>query len=102
MVERNGGPRSIRVPDFMAELIERIAFEAREDSGSIGAAGCRSACRSACWTTCSRTRSGAPSSRKRRRWSRISDVYAALPAITGKLELEYEGSCRARRRSRRT
>jgi magnesium chelatase subunit I len=22
---------------------------------------------------------------------RISDVYAALPAITGKLELEYEG-----------
>src|SRR6266704_3318938 len=26
-----GGPRSIRVPDFMAELIERIAFEARED-----------------------------------------------------------------------
>src|SRR2546423_12658426 len=30
-VERNGGPRSIRVPDFMAELIERIAFEARED-----------------------------------------------------------------------
>src|SRR5438552_12989196 len=30
-VDRNGGPRSIRVPDFMAELIERIAFEARED-----------------------------------------------------------------------
>src|ERR1044072_2553700 len=30
-VERNGGGRSIRVPDFMAELIERIAFEARED-----------------------------------------------------------------------
>src|SRR5689334_19874303 len=29
-VQRNG-TRSIRVPDFMAELIERIAFEARED-----------------------------------------------------------------------
>src|SRR5919204_5485539 len=30
-VERNGGGRAIRIPDFMAELIERIAFEARED-----------------------------------------------------------------------
>src|SRR5256714_2348243 len=30
-VDRNGGPRSLRIPDFMAELIERIAFEARED-----------------------------------------------------------------------
>src|SRR5256885_13545405 len=30
-VERNGGGRSIRVPDFMAELIERIAFETRDD-----------------------------------------------------------------------
>src|SRR5256885_8890558 len=29
-VERNGA-RSVRVPDFMAELIERVAFEARED-----------------------------------------------------------------------
>ena len=26
--------------------------------------------------------------------SRISDVYAALPGITGKLELEYEGEMR--------
>src|SRR5262247_4144508 len=30
-VERNGGARQIRIPDFMAELVERIAFEARED-----------------------------------------------------------------------
>src|SRR5919201_5433120 len=30
-VDRNGGTRTVRVPEFMAELIERIAFEARED-----------------------------------------------------------------------
>src|ERR1035441_2293347 len=29
-----------------------------------------------------------------RAWARIADVYAALPAITGKMELEYEGELR--------
>ena len=42
-------------------------------------------------TSC-RTPSGAPSTRRGAEVvPRISDVYAALPAITGKLELEYEG-----------
>src|SRR2546421_12066659 len=30
-VDRNGGPRSIRIPDFLAELIERVAVEAGEN-----------------------------------------------------------------------
>src|SRR6266581_1805124 len=55
-LERSGRP--LKLPDFVAELIERVAFEARED---------------------------------KRVDPRISDIYAALPAITGKLELEYEG-----------
>src|SRR5947208_15176203 len=42
-VDRNGGPRSIRVPDFMAELIVRIAFEAREDKRVHRPSGLRDA-----------------------------------------------------------
>src|SRR5216683_3262769 len=70
-VDRNGSPRSIRVPDFMAELIERIAFEAREDKRVD-------------------RRSGVS---QRLPISVLDNVLsnAALPAITGKLELEYEG-----------
>src|SRR6058998_945825 len=30
-IEPNGGNRAIRIPDYMRELIERIAFEARDD-----------------------------------------------------------------------
>jgi magnesium chelatase subunit I len=31
---------------------------------------------------------------------RVTDVYAALPSITGKFELEYEGELKAPRRWR--
>ena len=44
------------------------------------------------WKTWSPTPSAAPSRNDEKLVvPRISDIYAALPAITGKLELEYEG-----------
>ena len=52
----------------------------------------RSACPSRCWKTWSRTPSGARLRTKEPvAVPRILDIYAALPSITGKLELEYEG-----------
>ena len=60
----------------------------RSTSDRASASGCRSRCS----RTSSRTPSGArwrPASRRSCR--AITDVYAAIPAITGKFELEYEG-----------
>src|SRR6266536_2129143 len=91
-VDRNGGPRSIRVPDFMAELIERIAFEAREDKRVDRRSGVSQRLPiSVMDNVVSNAERRAIATKEKAVVPRVSDVYAALPAITGKLELEYEG-----------
>src|SRR5205085_4171839 len=91
-VERNGGGRSIRVPDFMAELIERVAFEAREDKRVDRRSGVSQRLPiSVLDNVLSNAERRTISTKEKMVVPRISDVYAALPAITGKLELEYEG-----------
>src|SRR2546426_763918 len=91
-VERNGGGRSIRVPDFMAELIERIAFEARDDKRVDRRSGVSQRLPiSVLDNVLSNAERRTIVTKEKTVVPRISDVYAALPAITGKLELEYEG-----------
>src|SRR5256885_14018711 len=90
-VERNGA-RSVRVPDFMAELIERIAFEAREDKRVDRRSGVSQRLPiSVLDNVLSNAERRTIATKEKTVVPRISDVYAALPAITGKLELEYEG-----------
>ncbi len=90
-VERNGA-RSVRVPDFMAELIERIAFEAREDKRVDRRSGVSQRLPiSVLDNVLSNAERRTILTKEKTVVPRISDVYAALPAITGKLELEYEG-----------
>src|SRR5467141_811579 len=90
-VERNGA-RSVRVPDFMAELIERIAFEAREDKRVARRSGVSQRLPiSVLDNVLSNAERRTIVTKEKTVVPRISDVYAALPAITGKLELEYEG-----------
>src|SRR5881397_731547 len=90
-VERNDGGRSIRVPDFMAELIERIAFEAREDKRVDRRSGVSQRLPiSVLDNVLSNAERRTIISKEKAVVPRISDVYAALPAITSKLELEYE------------
>ena len=86
------GYRPARVPDFIAEVIERIAFEARTDRRIDKRSGVSQRMPI---TVVENVVSNA----ERRTLltgdeeivPRISDVYAALTAITGKIELEYEG-----------
>src|SRR5882762_9201040 len=90
-VERNGA-RSARVPDFMAELVERIAFEAREDKRVDRRSGVSQRLPiSVLDNVLSNAERRTIVTKEKTVVPRISDVYAALPAITGKLELEYEG-----------
>ncbi len=83
-VDRNGGPRSIRVPDFMAELIERIAFEAREDKRVDRRSGVSQRLPiSVLDNVLSNAERRTIVTKEKTVVPRISDVYAALPAITG-------------------
>ncbi len=87
---RGGLP--VRVPDFISEVIERIAFEARMDKRIDKRSGVSQRMPIS-------VLENAISNAERRSLMtgecdvvpRISDIYAALPAITGKIELEYEG-----------
>ena len=91
-VDRNGAGRQIRVPDFMAELIERVAFEAREDKRVDRRSGVSQRLPiSVLDNVISNAERRTILTKEKTIVPRISDVYSALPAITGKLELEYEG-----------
>jgi magnesium chelatase subunit I len=79
------------VPGFIAELIEEIAFQAREDGRVDKLSGVSQR------LPISLLEVAAANAERRSLTTddapvvRVSDVYAGLPAITGKLELEYEG-----------
>jgi len=82
----------VRVPDFIAEVVERIAFEAREDKRIDKRSGVSQRMPiSVMENIVSNAERRALVTGEREIVPRIADIYAALPAITGKIELEYEG-----------
>jgi len=84
--------RPVRVPDFVAEVIERIAFEARGDRRIDKRSGVSQRMPiTVMENVVSNAERRAIESGEAEIVPRISDIYAALPAITGKIELEYEG-----------
>ena len=84
--------RPIRVPDFIGELVERIAFEARVDKRVDKKSGVSQRLPiSTLENVVSSAERRVILTKEKTVVPRVSDVYAALPAITGKLELEYEG-----------
>ncbi len=89
-VERGGPP--IRIPEFVREVIERVAFEARSDRRIDKRSGVSQRLPiSLIEMVVSNAERRAVAMSESPTVPRISDCYAALPAITGKLELEYEG-----------
>jgi len=86
------GSRDVRIPDFIAEVVERIAFEAREDKRIDKRSGVSQRMPiSVMENIVSNAERRAIVTGEREIVPRIADIYAALPAITGKIELEYEG-----------
>ncbi|UCC26418.1 MAG: magnesium chelatase [Gemmatimonadales bacterium] len=86
------GTLEVIVPDIVSEVIERIAFLAREDKRIDQRSGVSQR------MPITVTESVVSNAERRalllgedRVVPRITDVYSALPAITGKMELEYEG-----------
>ncbi|MGH7717382.1 MAG: magnesium chelatase [Gemmatimonadaceae bacterium] len=86
------GALPVRVPDFVSEVIERIAFEARTDKRIDKRSGVSQRMPiSVLENATSNAERRATLTGECEVVPRISDIYAALPAITGKIELEYEG-----------
>src|SRR3954470_1085551 len=87
---RNG--HKLHLPNYVREVIERIAFAARDDKKIDKRSGVSQRLPiSTMENVISNAERRAIRNQEKLVVPRISDVYAALPAITGKLELEYEG-----------
>ncbi len=82
----------VRIPDFVSEVIERVAFEARTDKRIDRRSGVSQRMPiSLLENVVSNAERRAIQLGEKEAVPRLSDLYAALPAITGKIELEYEG-----------
>jgi magnesium chelatase subunit I len=91
--ERKAAPTEI--PAYVRAVIEQIAFSAREDKRVDKRSGVSQRLPiSTMELVVSNAERRALVNGERLVVPRISDVYAALPGITGKLELEYEGEMR--------
>jgi magnesium chelatase subunit I len=90
-LEREGGPK-VEVPDFFRELLEEVTFAARssefvDQSSGVSARMPISAIEI---LTSNLERRGLRNG-ERRVFPRLCDLPACLPAITGKVEMVYEG-----------
>ena len=91
-VEREGVEGRLRVPDFIRELIEQVAFEARDDQRIDKRSGVSQRLPITVTESCvSNAERRALITGEEEIVPRVSDVYAAVPSMTGKMELEYEG-----------
>jgi magnesium chelatase subunit I len=89
---REGVGGSLRVPDFLRELVEQVAFEARDDQRIDRRSGVSQRMPiTVMESVVSNAERRALLTGEDEIVPRVSDVYAAVPSMTGKMELEYEG-----------
>jgi magnesium chelatase subunit I len=85
-------PVKVQVPDFIREVVEQIAFLAREDKKIDKRSGVSQRLPiTAMENVVSNAERRGLLSGDDPVVPRVVDIYSALPSITGKLELEYEG-----------
>jgi magnesium chelatase subunit I len=90
-IEREGLAGRLSIPDFIRDVVEQIAFEARDDQRIDKRSGVSQR------LPISVMESVVSNAERRALLTedeivpRISDIYAAVPSMTGKMELEYEG-----------
>jgi magnesium chelatase subunit I len=84
--------RKVEVPQYLRRIVEEIAFQAREDKRVDRRSGVSQRLPiTTLESLVSSAEQRAARTGEKNVVARVADVYAALPAITGKLELEYEG-----------
>jgi magnesium chelatase subunit I len=89
------GKRRVEVPAYVRESVEEVAFQAREDKRVDKRSGVSQRLPiSTLENVLSSAEQRAVRSRDSAVVARIADIYAAIPSMTGKFELEYEGEMR--------
>jgi magnesium chelatase subunit I len=89
------GQASIEIPQYVREVVEQIAFSARDDKKVDKRSGVSQRLPiSTMELVISNAERRALTAGESLVLPRVSDIYAAMPGITGKLELEYEGEMR--------
>ncbi len=89
------GSTKINIPQYLREVIEQVAFSAREDKKVDKRSGVSQRLPiSTMELVVSNAERRALMHGEKLVVPRVSDLYAAMPGITGKLELEYEGEMR--------
>jgi magnesium chelatase subunit I len=91
---RDGG-RRLEIPSYLREVIEEIAFQARSDKRVDRRSGVSQRMPISCLENAvSSAEQRAARNRESLAVPRVADLYAAIPSLTGKIELEYEGEQR--------
>jgi magnesium chelatase subunit I len=89
---RDGDAPRAEVPPFVAEVVEEVAFQARQDRRVDKRSGVSQRLPiSAIENVLSNAERRAVLTGESAAVPRVTDVYAALPSMTGKFEMEYEG-----------
>ncbi|MGA2538548.1 MAG: magnesium chelatase [Terracidiphilus sp.] len=89
------GAAPIEIPQYVREVVEQVAFSARQDKKVDKRSGVSQRLPiSTLELVVSNAERRALINGEKVALPRVSDIYAALPGITGKLELEYEGEMR--------
>jgi magnesium chelatase subunit I len=84
--------RPVHIPGMIREIVERIAFEARDDQRVDRRSGVSQRLPiTVLESVVSNAERRAIANHEERVVPWVADIYASLPSITGKLELEYEG-----------
>ncbi len=87
----------LQIPAFIPEVVEQIAFQARESKWIDKRSGVSQRMPITCLeSVVSSAERRALLAKEKVIVPRPADIYAALPALTGKLELEYEGEMKGR------
>ncbi len=90
--ERDGLRERLHIPEFLREVVEQIAFEARDDQRVDKHSGVSQRLPiTVIESVISNAERRALLTGEEEIVPRVSDVYAAIPSMTGKMELEYEG-----------
>jgi magnesium chelatase subunit I len=90
---RSGQP--VEIPRYIREVAEEIAFQAREDKRVDRRSGVSQRLPISCLENAvSSAEQRAARNGEKLAVARIADIYSAIPSMTGKFELEYEGELR--------
>ena len=88
------GTGRVEIPGYVREVVEEVAFQARADKKIDPRSGVSQRLPITCLENVVSNAERRGLAAGEPPVARVTDVYAALPAITGKFELEYEGELR--------